>query len=208
MLHSVAPTLQQATTDPHCHLRLLDTRRQVRVSLCGVTAPFSWVLLCTKFCLCLQESVSPVLCKFRQLHGGVNGELLQEGLCHTQVCCTQSPSPCVSPLLTCTSTGDTKIQFYLSLCGVSGSWGTQGLSEQAEHLWQEWGWILNVNSPLILLGLLLCPWTWGIFAKSLEHLAAATPVPTSCWGFSALGCRVSSHSNSGVAQSCMKSPRW
>ena len=40
----------------------------------------------------LQESVSPVLCKFWWLYGGINGDLLQEGLCHTQVCCTQSPS--------------------------------------------------------------------------------------------------------------------
>ena len=36
----------------------------------------------------LQESVSPVLCKFWSLCGGVNGALLQEGLCHTQVYCT------------------------------------------------------------------------------------------------------------------------
>ena len=64
----------------------------------------------------LQESVSPVLCKFWQLYGGVNGNLLQEGLCHTQVCCTQSPCPCGSPLLTRTSTGDTQTQFCLSLC--------------------------------------------------------------------------------------------
>ena len=31
---------------------------------CGVSAPFSWVLVHTRFCLCLQEFVSPVLCKF------------------------------------------------------------------------------------------------------------------------------------------------
>ena len=47
-----------------------------------------------------QESVSPILCKFRWLCVGVNGNLLQEGLCHTQVCCTQSPYPCDRPLLT------------------------------------------------------------------------------------------------------------
>ena len=58
---------------------------------CGVTAPFSWVLVKTQGFVCaLQESVSPVLCKFWQLYGGVNGDLLQEGLFHTQVCCTQS----------------------------------------------------------------------------------------------------------------------
>ena len=49
-----------------------------------------------------------VLCKFWQLYGGVNGDLLQEGLCHTQVCCTQSSCPCSSPLLTRNSSGDTQ----------------------------------------------------------------------------------------------------
>ena len=67
---------------------------------CGVTAPFSWVLVHTRFCLCLPRVYFPVLCKFWQLYGGVNGDLLQEGLCRTQVCCTQSPCPCSSPPLT------------------------------------------------------------------------------------------------------------
>ena len=58
------------------------------------------------------------LCKFWQLYGGVNGDLLQEGLCYTQVCCAESPHPCGSPLLTCTSTWDAQTLFYLSLCGV------------------------------------------------------------------------------------------
>ena len=60
---------------------------------CGITAPFSWVLECTRFCLCLPIVCFPVLRKFGQLYGGLNGDLLQEGLCHTQVCCTQSPCP-------------------------------------------------------------------------------------------------------------------
>ena len=60
------------------------------------------------FVCALQEFLSPVLCKFWQLYGGVNGDLLQEGLCHTQVCRTQSPCPCLRPLLTCTSAGDTQ----------------------------------------------------------------------------------------------------
>ena len=54
-------------------------------------SPGSW---CAQVSACaLQESVSPVLCKFWSLCGGVNGDLLQEGLCHTQVYCTQSPCP-------------------------------------------------------------------------------------------------------------------
>ena len=49
---------------------------------------------CAQGSVCaFQESVSPVLCKFWQLYGGVNGNLLQEGLCHTLVYCTQSLCP-------------------------------------------------------------------------------------------------------------------
>ena len=53
---------------------------------------------CTQGSICaLQECVSLVLCTFWQFYGGVNGDLLQEGLCHTPVCCTQSPFPCGRP---------------------------------------------------------------------------------------------------------------
>ena len=110
---------------------------------CGVTAPFSWVLVCTKFCLCPPRVYFPVLCKFWQHYDGVSGDLLQEGLGHTEVCCTQSPCPCGSLLLTCTSTGATQTQFCLSLCGVSGSWGTQSFFEPSEHFWWVWGLILD-----------------------------------------------------------------
>ena len=107
-------------------------------------SPGSWYTHVSVYAL--QESVSPVLCNFWQLYGGVNGDLVQEGLYHTQVYCTQSPSPCSSPLLTGTSAGDTQTQFCLSLCGVSGSWG---LSEPSEHLWKVWGLFLNAISPLL-----------------------------------------------------------
>ena len=74
---------------------------------------------CTQGFVCaFQESVSPVLCKFWWFHGGANGDLLQEGLCHTQVCCMQSPCPWGRPLLAHISTGDTQTQFWLSLCGL------------------------------------------------------------------------------------------
>ena len=95
----------------------------------------------------LQDSVSPVLCKFWWLYDGVNGDLLQEGLCHTQIYCTQSPCPCGRPLLTHTFAGDIQTWFWLSLCVVSGSWWAQGLFEPSEHLWQVRGLILNAISP-------------------------------------------------------------
>ena len=84
-------------------------------------SPGSWCI--QAFVCALQESVSPVLCKFLWFYGGVIGDLLQEGLCHTQVCCTQSP--CSRPLLIHTSTEDTQTQFCLSLCGLGKCYSFQ-----------------------------------------------------------------------------------
>ena len=99
------PTPQQATTDPPLHRRLLDTHGQVWGSLLSGHCSF---LLGpgAQGSLYPPRVYFPVLCKFWQLSGGVNGDLLQEGLCHTPVCCTQSPCPCGSLLLTHSSTGD------------------------------------------------------------------------------------------------------
>ena len=92
------------------------SRASLGQSLVGslLLSPGSWCL--QGFVCALQESIFPVLCKFWWLYGGVNGDRLQEGLCHTQVCFTQSSCPCDSPLLTHTSAGDTP-----TLKGRSGS---------------------------------------------------------------------------------------
>ena len=60
---------------------------------CGVTAPSSWVLVCTRFCLCPPRVYFPVLCKFWRLYGGVNGDLLQEGLCLPRSVVLRAPAP-------------------------------------------------------------------------------------------------------------------
>ena len=133
--------------DPCLCQRLLDPHRQISY---GVTVPFSWVLM-YKVLLCPPRVYFPVLCKFWKLYSGVNGNLLQEGLCHTH---TQSPHPCSRPPPTHTSIGDAQTQFCLSLCGVPGSWCARDLFEPSERLWREWGLILNVNSPLL-------PSCWG-----------------------------------------------
>ena len=103
----------------------------------------------------------------------VNGDLLQEGLCHTEVGCIQSPCPRGSPLLTCTATGDTQTQFCLSLCWALGPGVHTGLFQPSEHLW--WVWALILNTVLSLL--------------------------PSCWDFSfAPGIRISPPSHSSTAQ--------
>ena len=97
-------------------------------------SPESW---CTQGFVCaLQEFVSPVLCKYWWFYGGINGDFLQEGLCHIQVCCTQRPHPCGRTLLTHTSAGD--IQTLKGRSGSVSVWSPgvlKVLFEPSECLW-------------------------------------------------------------------------
>ena len=64
----------------------------------------------------LWDNCSPVCGSPAQwLYTGANGNLVQEDLCASQVCCSQSPCPRGRPLLTCASAGDTQRQVWLSL---------------------------------------------------------------------------------------------
>ena len=75
----------------------------------------------------------------------------------TQVCCSQSPCPHSRPLLTHASTGDTHSkQIWLSLCGASGAWCTQGFDWALGACLVVWDLILNVTLPLLLS-------CWGFF---------------------------------------------
>ena len=136
-LLSVPPTLQhhrRPTPPPETPGHSPASLGQSLVGLL-LLSPGSW---CPRFCLCPPRVCFSVLCKFWWLYGGINGDLDQEGLCHIQVCCTQSPCPCGRPLLTWTSTGDTQHssvsvsvrslgpgvhKVCLSLLSVSGRYG-------------------------------------------------------------------------------------
>ena len=59
--HSVPPTMQQSTTNPRLHQRLLDTQGKSESVSCRVTSPFFWVLVHTRVpskSLFLQSCVS------------------------------------------------------------------------------------------------------------------------------------------------------
>ena len=150
LLHSVPPTLQQATTNPQLHRRLSDTHRQVQDSLLwGHCSFFFWALV-YRVLLFPPWVYFPVRVNSGSSVAGLMAtSSRQEGLCHTQVCCTQSLCPCSRPPPTCTFTGDIQTLCVLSLCGNSGSWCVQGWFEPSDRLWWEWGLILNVNLPLL-----------------------------------------------------------
>ena len=88
----------------------------------------------------------------------------------TQVCYNQRPSPHGRSLLTWASPGDTQNtqrQVWLSLCGVPESWHTQGFVRALQESLAGMGFDSKCDyAPpisIVLLGLLFCPWMWGIF---------------------------------------------
>ena len=87
--------------------------------------------------------------------------------------CTKSPCPCSKPLLTCASTGDTQTLKGRSgsISGVSASWCTQGFVRALRPSLAGMGFDYkrDFSPPTILLGLLLCPWIWGIFFGGIQH---------------------------------------
>ena len=160
LAHSVPPTLAAGhhwpTPPPETPGHSWASLDQSLVRLV-LLSPESWSA--QAFVGALQESVSPVLCKFWQLYGRINGDLLQEDLCHTQVCCTQSPCLCGRPLLTRTSAGDTQTLKGRSSSVSVGSPGVlKVLFEPSKHFWWVWCLILNTILPLLVsFGVSLLP---------------------------------------------------
>ena len=102
-----------------------------------------------------------------QLYGGVNGDLLQEGLCY-MLCDPSLLQP--EPLSPWQVTADLcLLRRHSTLKDRSGSVSVGSLGPGAhkvlfkpsEHLWQVWGLILNVIVPLL-------PSCWG-FSFALGH---------------------------------------
>ena len=161
------PTLQQATTNPCLHQRLLDTHREVWVTLLWGHCSFLLGPGVHKVLFVPSKSLFPQSC--------VSSGSSMVGLIVTSSKRTyaiprsavpRAPVPAmvpcwpIPPLL---RHSNTQRQVWLSLCGVSG---------YAQHF----VWALQVSlvgmafdskrdfiPPTILLQLLLCPWTWDIF---------------------------------------------
>ena len=130
----------------------------------------------------------PVLCKFWQLHGGVNDDLLQEGFCHTQVCCSQSPCP-VAGHADPDLHRDTQTQ---SVSVSVGSWVLVS-TRFVGALWVSlagWGFAMGFRDfapPTVFCGF---SFAFGCGECPQSHSSAAQP-PLQClpssWGFSASG---------------------
>ena len=143
MPRSVSLTLQQATVDPCLHRRLLDTHGQVGVSLLWGLYSFLLGPCVHKLLFVPSKSLFPQSCVSSGGSGGVSGNIVQRPMPYPSLLHTEFLSLQLSTT-DHNSSGDTQTQFCLSLCGVSGSWCTQGLFEPSQRLWRLWGLILNV----------------------------------------------------------------
>ena len=143
-------SLQQATTDPRFCQRLLDTHGEVWVSLLLGHCSFLLGPGEHKFLFVPSKSLFPESC--------VSSGDSMVGLMATSskrahaIPRSVAPSPCSCgrPLLTCTSTGDTKTLTGRSdTVSVGSSGAYEVLSEPSEHLW--WGRVLILGVILPLL---------------------------------------------------------
>ena len=108
----------------------------------------------------------------QQLYGEVNGNL-QEGFCHglcDQVAAPRAPAPAAGHCWLAPPQ-KTQTQVWLRLCKVSGSWCAQGFvwALRASLAGMGFDTKRDFFPSNILLGLLFCPWMWGIFFGGIQH---------------------------------------
>ena len=146
---------------------------------CGVTAPFSWILMHARFCFCPPRVCFPRLC----VSSGSSMMGLMVTSSKRAYAIPKSAAP--SALSPRQSTADPYLHRRYSNTVLSQSlWGPWVLV-WTRFVWALWASLAGMGfdsnhefaPPTILLGLLLCPWTRGISSKPLQHLP-------SYWGFS------------------------
>ena len=177
LLHAVPPTLKQAHASARESWK--HTGKSGSVS-CGVSAPFFWVLVHKRFCLCHLKVCFPILCKFWHLYGGVNSGLFKRAYAIARSMAPRAPAP------TAIHCWPIPLQEMLKHSSVSVSVGLWVLV-CTRFVWALWASLVGIHfnskhdfaPPTVLLGLLLCPYMWGISSKSLQHHIAATPAPRS-----------------------------
>ena len=163
LLHWVPPILQQATMDPCICQRLLDTHRQVWVSLfwghCSfLLGPGEHKVLIVPF-----KSLFPQSCV--SSGGTMVGLMTTSSKRAYAIPRPAAPRPPTPVAVHCRLVSPQETLTH-SNTGLSQSlWGAQGFVRalQASLVGMAFDSKHDFVSLTILLRLLLCPWTWGIF---------------------------------------------
>ena len=176
--HSVPPTLQQATADPRLRWRLLDTHGQVWVSLLWGHCSFLLGPGVHKVLFVPSKSLFPQPC----VSSGSSMVELMATFSNRAYAIPRSTAPRV-PAPAAVHCWFVPPQEILKHSSVSISVGSLGpgvhkvcLGPLSVSGGMEFDPKHNFTPPTILLGLLLCPWTWGIsFALELGVVNNSPP---------------------------------
>ena len=198
LLHSVPPTLQQATTNSRLRWRLLvHSQASLGQSLVGSLLP-SPGSGCTRYCLSpprvfFNSCVSP-----RSSVVGLKVTSSKRVYAIPKSALPRAPAPVAGH---CWPIPPQKMLKHSSVSVSVGSL-VPGAHKACPSPWTS---LVGMGSNskcefatlTILLGLLLCPWAWGISSQPLQCLR-------SCWAFSDLDCGVSPHSCSSTTYVSLK----
>ena len=143
-------------------------------------SPWSW---CAQASVCaLQESVSPVLCKFWRLYGGLMETSSKRACARPRSAAPRAPAPAAGH---CWPVPPQEMLKHSSVWVSVGS-----LDPGAQKVcWVPWASLVDLGfdskcdlTPPSILLWLLCPWTWGISSPLLQHHAApALALSTGHW---------------------------
>ena len=176
LLQVRAPTLQQATADPRLHRRLLDSHRQVWVSLLWGHCSFLLDPGAQGSVCALQESVSQSCVSSGSATVGLTATSSKRAMPYPSLL-----RPDHLPLQR--STADLYIHRRCSNTVLPQSlWGPWDLVG-TRIVWALWASLVGMRfdskcefaSPTILRALLLCPWTWSVSSQLLQcHLTGVS----------------------------------
>ena len=182
LLHSVPPTLQQATTNPQLCWRLLDTHKQVWLSLFRVHCSFLLGSDVHKVLFVPSKNLFPQSC----VNSGSSIVGLMETSSKRAYAICRSAAPRV-PVPVTGHCWPVPLQETLKHSSGSVSVGSLGLV-LTRFVWALWVSLVGMvfdskcdfSPPTILLGLLLCPLMWGIFFGGIQHSPVDSCSAVSC----------------------------
>ena len=171
LLHSVPPTLQQATADPCLCQRLLDIHGQVWVSVFWGHCSFLLGPGAHKVLFVPTKSLFPQSC----VSSGGSMVGLMANSSHGAYAIPRSTAPRVLPRQQ--STADPYLLRRHTNTVLSQSLWSLWVLVCTRYVWAPWVSlaVMEFDSkrgfipPTIRLGLLLCPWMWNISLKLLQH---------------------------------------
>ena len=159
------PTLQQATPDPRLHRRLLDTHRQVWVSLLWGHCSFLLGPGAQKVLFVPSKSLFPQYCVTSG--GSMAGLMATSSNSAYVIPRSTAPRAPVPAAVHCWPVPHQETPKHSSVSVSVGCWAlvrTSCLNPLARVQFDSED---DFTPPTILLGLIFCPWPWVISSKSL-----------------------------------------